>query len=76
MTTLIDTNRLVYDPVGRPGIPRECKFPARADWSILKMFAAPPPGWKAGDYKEYIKQNSTQGMVEDDRDDDSNEIIY
>ena len=40
------------------------------------MFAAPPPGWKAGDHKEYIKQNSTQGMVEDDRDDDSNEIIY
>ena len=28
------------------------------------MFAAPPPGWKAGDYKEYLKQNPTQGMVE------------
>lgn len=59
LATFIDTQRLVYDPVGRPGISRDCKNPLKPDWKILRMARAPPSSWKgkAYDYKEYLKNS-------------------
>ena len=57
--TFIDTQRLVYDPVGRKGIHRDCKTPQKPDWKILRMGRAPPSSWKgkAYDYKEFLKNS-------------------
>jgi len=52
----------VYDPVGRPHISRDCKHSVKPDWIILKMAGPPPPGWKAGDYKEYLKHKSPEDI--------------
>jgi len=59
LATFIDTQRLVFDPEGRPGIPRDCTHPQRPDYKILQM--PEPPSWwkgKAYEYKEYLKQRN------------------
>lgn len=64
METFISINRLVYDPVNRPGIHRDCKNPAMADWKILKLKFPPPEGYKAGEWKEILKSShETKGDV-------------
>ena len=64
METFISINRLVYDPVNRPGIHRDCKNPAMADWKILKLKFPPPEGYKAGEWKETLKSShETKGDV-------------
>lgn len=55
LATFIDTQRLVYDPIARPGISRDCKNPQRSDAAILQM--AEPPAWWTGkpyEYKLYL----------------------
>ena len=67
LSTFIDTQRLVYDPVGRPGIPRDCTHPQRPDYKILQI-PEPPSSWKgkAYEYKEYLKQQRNAGNLPSD----------
>ena len=52
----MDVNRLIYDPIGRPRIPKENMNPARADWVLFKIMEGPPEGVKAGDYLTMIEK--------------------
>lgn len=76
LETCINISRLVYDPINRPGIHRDCKTPAMADWKILKLNEPPPPGWKAGDWKEHLKRGGSlpEEIVDVDDDEEEKEV--
>lgn len=57
LDTWLDMHRFIYNPVSRPGIPRNTKNPEREDWQILKMRDPPPKGVKAFNYQQSLLTN-------------------
>ena len=52
----MDVNRIIYNPLRRPRIPKETMNPARAECVILKMREGPLEGVKASDYLTMLEQ--------------------